>query len=140
MITSVYPVLVSDDVARTADFFCEHFEFKVVFATEWYVSLRACEQELAVLDVGHPTVPDGHDVTARGVLVNIEVDDVDALAHRLVLAQVPVVRELRTEEFGQRHVIVLAPGNVLVDVIQPIAFTGAYDESGWRDRAASTVA
>ena len=54
------------------------------------------------------------------MLVNLELDDVDAVAARLEAAGVPVVQALRSEPFGQRHVIVRDPGGVLVDVITEI--------------------
>lgn len=126
MITSVYPVLMSRSVAATAAFFVDHFGFETTFDADWYISLRRGDHELAVLDALHETIPDGYRAPATGILVNIEVDDVDALHRELSDAGVPVARPLRSEEFGQRHVIVVAPGNVLVDVIEPIPFTGQY--------------
>lgn len=51
----------------------------------------------------------------------------DALHRRLIVeGGLPELRSLRSEEFGQRHFITLAPGDVLVDVITPIPPTGAY--------------
>lgn len=127
MITSVYPVLAVADVAATARFFREQFGFETVFEVEWYVSLRAGDFELAVLDADHETIPAAHrGRRAGGVLVNVEVDDVDAVAERLEASGVPVALPLRSEAFGQRHIIVVAPGDVLVDVIQPIPFTGVF--------------
>ncbi|WP_258725412.1 glyoxalase [Cellulomonas sp. NS3] len=113
MVTSIYPVLMSDRVAETAEFFRSAFGCEVTFESDWYVSLRAGAWELAVLDGSHPTVPPAFRGTARGVLVNVE-------GRRVAL-------DLRSEEFGQRHFILVAPGDVLVDVIQPIPFTGAYE-------------
>ena len=126
MITSVYPVLMSESPAATAGFFVEHFGFEITFEAEWYVSLQHGSHELAVVDATHDTIPDDHRSLAAGVLVNIEVDDVDTLHRTLTQSNVPVARPLRSEEFGQRHVIVVAPGNVLVDVIEPIEPTGEY--------------
>lgn len=121
MITSCYPVLMATDVAATAAFFETHFDFERTFAADWYVSLRAGASELAVVAVDHPTVPAGSGTPAAGLLVNIEVDDVDATYARLVgRAGLRPRLELRTETFGQRRFVVEAPGGVLVDVITPI--------------------
>lgn len=93
------------------------------------MSLRLGSWELAVLASGHPTVPQAYrDRTAAGVLLNIEVDDVDAVHDRLVAAGLTPVLALRSEDFGQRHAIFPAPDGVLVDVIAPIPPTGAYAE------------
>ncbi|KQR11818.1 VOC family protein [Cellulomonas sp. Leaf334] len=124
MITSIYPVLMSTDVAATTAFFRDAFALETVFESDWYVSLRSGAFELAVLDASHDSIPAGYRTPATGILVNIEVEDVDAEHERLVTrGGAPVAQELRSETFGQRHVILVAPGGVLVDVIQPIPIT-----------------
>jgi len=130
MITSLYPVLICDDVAATASFFRDCFDLEPTFESDWYVSLRIGDQELAVLAAGHETLPAAHRTGVAGpVLVNIETDDVDELYLRNVeRAGRQCVQPLRSEEFGQRHFILVAPGGVLVDVIQPIAFSGPFAE------------
>jgi catechol 2,3-dioxygenase-like lactoylglutathione lyase family enzyme len=122
MLRTSYPVLCSDEVDASARFYREHFGFEPTFESAWYVSLRHPESgsELAILDPAHDSVPAGYGTPARGVLVNLELDDVDAVAERLDAAGVPVVQALRSEPFGQRHVIVRDPGGVLVDVITEI--------------------
>lgn len=124
--TSSYPVLMTHDVAGTAAFYREHFGFEPVFEADWYVSLQAGPWELAVLDATHPTIPvPGR--PAGGVLLNFEVDDVDAEYARLVTdGPLEALLPLRSEDFGQRHFIVAGPDDVLVDVITPIEPTGAY--------------
>ncbi|WP_456598868.1 VOC family protein [Blastococcus sp. SYSU DS0616] len=130
-VTSVYPVLMSHDVEATAGFFRQHLGFQPTFESDWYVSLRRERWELAVLDPDHPTVPASHrGAAAAGVLVNIEVDDVDAEYRRLVLdAGLTAVLPLRTEAFGQRHFVLAGPEGVLVDVITVIPPSEEYVDS-----------
>jgi catechol 2,3-dioxygenase-like lactoylglutathione lyase family enzyme len=119
-LTSAYPVLLTRDVPGTAAFYRTHFGFEVVFESDWYVSLARDRWELAVLDASHPTVPVGGS-TAAGVLINLEVDDVDSEYERLVThGPLDALLSLRSEDFGQRHFIVAGPDDVLVDVITPI--------------------
>lgn len=123
--TSCYPVLMTTQVAAAADFFREHFGFRTTFEADWYVSLAHEGGELAFVQLDHPTVPGGFQAPASGVLVNLEVDDVDSAYQRLVVdGPLRAVQELRSEEFGQRHFIVAAPGEVLVDVITEIPIGG----------------
>ena len=123
--TSIYPVILSTTVESTAQFFIDHFGFEAVFAADWYVSLRRDAWELAVLAHDHETIPLPLRGTATaGVIINIEVDDVDAEHARLVdTGRVEIVQPLRSEVFGQRHFIVAGPDGVLVDVITPIDVT-----------------
>ena len=127
---------MAQDVPSAAAFYRDLLDFETTFETDWYISLRRGDFELALLDHTHPTVPPAFRALPRGVLLNLEVDDVDAVHRRLVEeAGAPLVQPLQDEDFGQRHVIVAAPDGVLLDVIQPIApsaeFAQAYtDTSG----------
>ncbi len=120
--TSCYPVLMVEDVTATADFFRQHLGFTTTFAADWYVSLQHERWELAILAAGHETVPVSRRGTAaQGVLINLEVDDVDAEYRRLVEeGPLTAVLPLRSEPFGQRHFILEGPSGLLVDVITPI--------------------
>jgi catechol 2,3-dioxygenase-like lactoylglutathione lyase family enzyme len=128
--TSIYPVLLTRDVASAARFYREHFGFSVTFESDWYVSLRRGAWELAVLDAGHQTVPAPlRGAPASGILLNVEVDDVDAEERRLVRSgALDAVLPIRSEPFGQRHFIVAGPDGVLIDVITPIEPDEAYSE------------
>ena len=129
-VTSVYPVLMSTDVATAADFYRRVLGFEVTFSADWYVSMRTGVFELALVDATHPTIPEGHRRPAAGLLVNIEVDDVDVLYRRLTDEhRLRPVLELRDEDFGQRHFIVEGPDGVLLDCIQPIPAVGEFADA-----------
>ena len=128
-ITSYYPVLATADVPATARFYETMFGFVPRYVSEWYVHLGHSEHEtvaLAVVAKDHETVPPSGRVPAQGLLVNIEVDNVDAEYGRLMRAGAEIVVPLKDEPFGQRHFIVRAPDGVLVDVITPIPPTAEF--------------
>lgn len=128
--SSIYPVLCTEKLAETAAFYVEHFGFTQTFAADWYISLRhgeAAQYELAFVDPTHPSVPEAGRRPVAGLLLNIEVDDVDAVYARLITAAgLPLLRELRSEEWGQRHFITADPNGVLIDVITTIPPAGEY--------------
>lgn len=135
-ITSYYPVLMVGDVAATARFYCDHFGFAPLFQSDWHVHLQHADDaqvNLAVLDGAHETIPASARGRATGMLLNFEVDDVDALHARVQAAGLPILRSLRDEDFGQRHFITADPNGVLIDVITPIApsaeFAAQYEAS-----------
>ncbi len=122
-VASYYPVLMTDDVAGTAAFYQAHFGFVALFAADWYVHLQMQDDasvNLAVLDGDHATVPEAGRGRASGLLLNFEVEDVDAVHARLRAAGLPMLLELRDEPFGQRHFITADPNGVLLDIITPI--------------------
>ncbi len=122
MLTSFYPVLCTDRVAESRDFYVRLLGFAVTFEADWYVSLRRDPaHELALVDHRHPTVPAAHRAPVRGLLLNLEVTDVDAEWERLVVREgLRPELALRDEAFGQRHFIVADPNGVLIDVITEI--------------------
>lgn len=121
--TSYYPVLMTDDVAGTAAFYVAHFEFRPLFESDWYVHLQSARDRrvnLGIVAGDHETVPTDSRGKASGLLLNFEVKDVDTVHDRCVAADLPIVRSLRDEPFGQRHFITRDPNGVLIDVIKPI--------------------
>ncbi|GAB11556.1 hypothetical protein GOARA_078_00050 [Gordonia araii NBRC 100433] len=129
-VTSLYPVLMSQNVEAATAFYRDHLGFSTTYESDWYVSLRLDAFELAILAHDHPTIPDGHTALPRGVIVNLEVDDVDAVHDRLSAVDgVDTVLPIRDEDFGQRHFIVVGPDGVLLDVIQPIPPTAEYAQA-----------
>ncbi|OQM76932.1 VOC family protein [Manganibacter manganicus] len=134
--TSYYPVIMSADVTATAAFYVRHLRFKPLFSSDWYVHLQSEEDEsvnLGIVDQGHETVPQvARGRSAKGLLINFEVEDVDAVHARIVAAGVPMLLDLRDEPFGQRHFIFADPNGVLIDVVKPIApsaeFLEQYEE------------
>ncbi len=121
--TSYYPVLMADDVAATAAFYVEHFRFRPLFESDWYVHLQSREDEsvnLGIVQGEHETIPPTARGRAGGLLINFEVVDPDAVYEHVVAAGLPILRSLRDEPFGQRHFITADPNGVLIDVIKPI--------------------
>lgn len=132
-LTSFYPVLCTERLGESVAFYSTLFGFETTFTCDWYVSLRRPEPphyELALVAAEHETVPEAFRRPAQGLLLNFEVADVDAEYARLVTgAGLKTELPLRSESFGQRHFIVAAPDGVLIDVITPIAPTGAYADA-----------
>jgi catechol 2,3-dioxygenase-like lactoylglutathione lyase family enzyme len=129
--TSYYPVIMTGDVAGTVAFYAEHFDFEPLFESDWYVHLSSRDDRsinLAILDGGHETIPEAGRGKVSGLLLNFEVEDVDAVHDRVVAAGLPVMRSLRDEDFGQRHFITADPNGVLIDIITPIPPKGAFVE------------
>jgi len=121
--TSYYPVLMVEDVAASAAFYKAHFRFEAVFEADWYAHLQSNEDKrvnLGLVRFDHETVPEAGRAPTRGLLLNFEVRDPDAVYQRATAAGLPILLTLRDEEFGQRHFITADPNGVLIDVITNI--------------------
>ncbi|MBM7067909.1 VOC family protein [Actibacterium sp. 188UL27-1] len=121
--TQYYPVIQTDRVTETAQFYCDHFAFAPVFDSDWYVHLQSAEDasvNLAILQQDHETIPAVGRGCTKGLLLNFEVADVDAVYDRICAAGLPMLQHVQDELSGQRHFITHDPNGVLIDVIKPI--------------------
>jgi catechol 2,3-dioxygenase-like lactoylglutathione lyase family enzyme len=126
-LSSFYPVIGTKQISESKEFYTKLFGFSVTFEADWYVSLKKDNYELAILDYTHPTVPEGFRKSVQGLILNFEVEDVDAEYERLIKkSKLPVQLELRSEAFGQRHFITSDPSGVLIDVITVIPLSGEF--------------
>ncbi len=135
-VTSYYPVIMTERVEETAAFYVKHFGFQENFTSDWYVHLQSAEDStinLAILNGQHETIPLRGRGKVAGLLLNFEVDDVDAVHERLRAAGLPILLAIRNEDFGQRHFITSDPNGVLIDIIKPIPpsaeFASLYTEN-----------
>ena len=97
--------------------------------TDWFVFLvdpAKAGFALGIVRRDHETVPAQAQTPAAGVLLSLEVPDVDAAYSNLLEAGAPIVAPLRNEPWGQRHFLVKAPDGVLLDVISPIPPSAEY--------------
>jgi uncharacterized glyoxalase superfamily protein PhnB len=128
-VNSFYPVLMSSQIAATRDFYVNHFGFQITFEADWYVSLKSADSryELAFVAYDHETVVADYQKPVQGLLLNFEVENVDAEYQRLIESTgLPLRRPLITEDFGQRHFMTSDPNGVLIDVIQVVPPSADY--------------
>lgn len=128
-LNSFYPVIGTLNIQASHDFYVGQLGFETTFESDWYISLKHPRgYELAILDYTHETVPADYRQPLTGLLLlNFEVTDVDAEYTRLIhQAGLPLIRDIRSEDFGQRHFITVDPNGVLIDIITVIPPTGDY--------------
>ena len=127
--TQYYPVIQTDNVAATNEFYVGNFRFSVIFDADWYCHLQSSEDEavnLAILKADHDSIPTEGRGTIGGLILNFEVEDVDAEYLLVQQAGLPILKPLTDEAFGQRHFITCDPNGVLIDVIRPIPPLGEF--------------
>lgn len=130
---NVFPIICTDHVATVSDFYRELFEFEVLFDSGWYVHLGAASdptRQIGIVERTHPSVPVPFQRAPSGVVVSIELDDVDAIHERAVRSRYDIVFPLTSEDFGQRHFMIVDPAGTLVDVITQIEPTDEFKNYG----------
>lgn len=127
--TQYYPVIQTKDVQATKAFYVDNFRFKVSFDADWYCHLQSSEDpkvNIAILKGDHETIPTEGRGSTASLILNFEVEDVDAEFERIKRAGLPLLKPLTDEAFGQRHFITRDPNGVLIDVIKPIPPVGQF--------------
>jgi catechol 2,3-dioxygenase-like lactoylglutathione lyase family enzyme len=124
--TSLYPVICSDRLEASRDFYRDLLGLKVVFDDPaFYVLLQSPDdpsRQLGIVHRTHDSVPAAHQVAPRGVLITVEVAAVGPIHDRARALGLPIAQPLRDEAFGQRHFMTVDPDGLLVDVVEPIPF------------------
>ena len=126
---SLFPLTCSDDLPADRDFYRHLLGLEVAFENDWYVQLRHPRNgaaQMAFVRRDHDSVPEGHRARPAGVIVTVEVDEVDPLHARARELSLPIVQELRDEHWGQRHFITRDPSGLLVDLVQLIPPSAEY--------------
>ncbi|NNE83333.1 MAG: glyoxalase [Alphaproteobacteria bacterium] len=121
--TQFYPVVMTNEVSVTAQFYRDHFRFRPSFESDWYVHLQSEEDEnvnIAILQCDHDTIPKQARGQVSGLIINFEVKDVDFEFDRAKASGLPILLSLKDEPFGQRHFIAQDPNGILIDIIKPI--------------------
>ena len=121
-------VLLVDDVAPCRAFMVDVIGFEVAMDIGWFVSLHhpATGADLDLWSRGHEKVPEGLAAAPAGFFLACMVADLTAAEAAFVAGGATITHPPVDEPWGQRHFFARAPGDVVFDVVQPIA-----PEPGW---------
>ena len=121
----IVPNLASDDFVASRDFYAAMFDLVVsVENDDWYLQLMA--ESNRTLNIGF-LKPDDELFAGRsassgtyGVVLTIHVDDVDEAYKRAQRLGAEIAAEIRNEEYGQRHFLVVDPNGLVLNVMSAI--------------------
>lgn len=110
-------------VEESRNFYVRHFNFGILREAEGFVVLRhnintayelmLCEPDSPfVNEIFHP------EFSGRGIIFQMEVDDVRAEYERIKGLPVPVVLHLISESVNGTHFTVQDPNGILIDIVQ----------------------
>lgn len=126
---SLYPVICVESAEASKKFYTSLLDFNIVFELNWYIQLQSPADEnlqLAFVQRRHESVPKQFQDTPNGVVVTVEVDDVDTLYDKALDMHYDIALELKDEDWGQRHFMTVDPEGLLVDVVKMIPPSGEF--------------
>lgn len=120
---SLFPDICSSDLPASKKFYETLLGLTTVFELDWYIQMQSptdANLQIAFVSRHHDSVPKEFRLKPQGVVVTIEMDDVDAVYQRAQSSKLPIVQALKDEPWGQRHFMTRDPNNLLVDLVQMI--------------------
>jgi predicted enzyme related to lactoylglutathione lyase len=124
-IIRLVPNISSELFAASRDFYVELFDLVVgVELDDWYLQLMSPEDPS--LNIGF--VKPAHELFAgraapagkHALVLTIHIEDVDAAYERAQRMGADIAEEIRNEEYGQRHFLVVDPNGLLLNVMSTI--------------------
>jgi predicted enzyme related to lactoylglutathione lyase len=124
-IIRIVPNISSELFAESRDFYVELFDLVVsVELDDWYLQLMPPEDPSLNIGFVKPAperfvgrvAPAG----TYALVLTIHVDDVDAAYERAQTMGAEIAEEIRDEEYGQRHFLVVDPNGLVLNVMSAI--------------------
>lgn len=121
-IQSSYPVVVTDKLRQSRDFYVQQLGFEVLFEASWFVYLQAGAGQpwgIAFMSQDHPSQPPGPEAfDGKGLFLTLQVEDAAAEFRRFKAAGVRIAYPLKDEAWGQRRFGIVDPAGLWLDVVQ----------------------
>jgi uncharacterized glyoxalase superfamily protein PhnB len=115
----------TDKMVECRDFYIKYFGFQLVYESDWYIELMAPGMS-AGISFSKPQRDAGDFFHGTGIIVSLEVADVDAEYLRLKEAGIEICQELQDKPWGERSFVVNDPSGVHVYVYKSIPPTQEY--------------
>ena len=113
--------IVTQHLAESKTFYQRVLNFGITFENDFYLLMHTPGHtaEISFLLPDHPTQQPVFQkpFNGQGVYLTIEVADVDAEYKRIKSLGVPIVIDIRNEEWGDRHFAIRDPNGVGIDIV-----------------------
>jgi predicted enzyme related to lactoylglutathione lyase len=120
----IVPNLSSEAFVASRDFYVSMFDLVVsVELDDWYLQLMPDADP--ALNIGfvkpdHAMFAGRPSSSPSGVVLTVHVDDVDEAYERAKRLGAEIVAEIRNEDYGQRHFLVVDPNGLVLNVMSSL--------------------
>ncbi|MDU2065048.1 MAG: VOC family protein [Sporomusaceae bacterium] len=116
----------TEKLTESKEFYMKHFDFRLVYESDWYVELVSKELPSVGISFTLPEREEGMYFNGKGLVLSFQVDDVDAEYKRLEEEGLHIYQKLQNKQWGERSFVVLDPNGVLVYIYTLIPATPEY--------------
>ncbi|SPC06527.1 VOC family protein [Cupriavidus oxalaticus] len=119
-VTRLLPNICTDLMTETRDFYAELLGFVVGFEHQgWYIQMASPihpQLQIGIVRRDHAFTPTAFQHPSQGVIISVQVKNVDAAYTDALKRGFPIAQELRDEDFGMRRFMVPDPNGLLVNI------------------------
>jgi catechol 2,3-dioxygenase-like lactoylglutathione lyase family enzyme len=120
-VTRLLPNICTDQMEETRDFYINLLGLVVgTVHPGWYIQVVSPADprlQIGIVRRDAEFTPKAFQRPAQGVIISVQVDDVDAIHAAAVKRGLQIAQGLRDEDFGMRHFMVADPNGLLVNVM-----------------------
>jgi predicted enzyme related to lactoylglutathione lyase len=113
---------------ESKDFYMKHFDYKLVFESDWYIELIMPGVPCAGVSFTLPQREAGEFFNGKGLILSFEVEDVDAEYARLKAEGLDIYQELQDKPWGERSFVVDDPNGVHIYIYKSVPRTPEYQQ------------
>ena len=125
---TIFPVITTDKVTESRDFYMSHLGFTLVFEQDWYVHLSNGDFQLAIMapnQASQPPLFQGA-YPGKGLILSFETDDAAAAYEAFRAKGLELDLELKREDWGELHFALRDPSGVAVNITEQVEATEEY--------------
>ncbi|WP_296934741.1 VOC family protein [uncultured Marinobacter sp.] len=119
-VTRLLPNICTEKMEETRDFYKELLGFVVGFEHQgWYIQMASPERpelQIGIMRLDYEFTPPPFQHPAQGVILSVQVEDVDAACAAVKARGFELAQDLCTEDFGMRRFMVADPNGLLVNL------------------------
>lgn len=119
-VTRLLPNICTDKMEETRDFYKELLGFVVGFEHQgWYIQMASPDKpelQIGIMRLDHEFTPRPFQHPAQGVIISVQVEDVEATYAAVKARGFELAHDLCDEEFGMRRFMVADPNGLLVNM------------------------
>lgn len=119
-VTRLLPNICTDKMEETRDFYVELLGFVVGFEHEgWYIQMASPtnpQLQVGIMRRDHEFTPKAFQHQAQGVILSVQVEDVDVAYAEVRERGFEIAHQLYDESFGMRRFMVADPNGLLVNI------------------------
>lgn len=127
-IKRVDSTISTNKLQESKEFYIKHFNFQLVYESDWYIELVLPEMPSAGISFTLPQRDEGEFFNGKGLILSFEVDDVDAEYRRLKAAGLVIYQELQDKPWGERSFVIDDPNGVHIYIYKSIPATPEYQQ------------